>query len=138
MKKKKDANLYVKILAGAVIVVLVALALMNYKPLPTRTEEMRVPTTPVLSEGNYQQAMLTYTAKGYEMVPSVLKAGIPVHVMVDLESISGCLRSITIPQLGVEKTVSEGDHVFEFTPTTPGEYKIICAMGMGTGTFRVE
>ncbi len=135
---KKDSNLYVKIVAGAVIIVLIALALMNYKPLPTRAEETPSQAQPVVSEGGYQQAMLTYTAKGYEMIPSALKAGVPVHVTVDLGSVSGCLRSITIPQLGVKKTVSEGDNVLEFMPTTPGEYKIICAMGMGTGTFRVE
>ncbi len=138
MKKKNDANLYVKIVAGVVIVVLIALALMNYKPLPPRNEEPQERAQPVLSEGGYQQAMLTYTAKGYEMVPSVLKVSVPVHVTVDLESVSGCLRSVTIPQLGVKKTVSEGDNVIEFTPTTPGEYKIICAMGMGKGMFKVE
>ncbi len=132
---KKDSNLYVKILAGVVIVVIAALALMNYKPLLPRTEETPQPT---LSEGGYQQALLTYTAKGYEMVPSVLKAGVPVHITVDLESVTGCLRSVTIPQLGVKKTVSEGDHVIEFTPTTPGEFTIICAMGMGKGMFKVE
>lgn len=133
---KKDSNLYVKIIAGAVIVVLIVLALMNYKPLPTRNDEPRV--QPVVSEGGYQQALLTYTSKGYEMVPSTLKVGVPVHVTVDLESVTGCLRSVTIPQLGVKKTVREGDDVIEFTPNTPGEYQIICAMGMGKGTFRVE
>ncbi len=135
---KKDSNLYVKIVAGAIVVVLIALAMMNYKPLPTRSEELPSQAHPVLSEGGYQQAMLTYTSKGYEMVPSVLKAGIPVHVIVDLESVTGCLRSIILPQLGVKKTVGEGDDVIEFIPTTPGEYTIVCAMGMGTGKFRVE
>ena len=136
MKKKKDANLYVKILAGAVIVVLAVLALMNYKPLPRNDQPQT--SQPVLSEGGYQQAMLTYTSKGYEMVPSTLKASVPVHVTVDLESVTGCLRSVTIPQLGVKKTVSEGDNVFEFTPSVPGEYQIICAMRMGKGMFKVE
>ena len=67
---------------------------------------------------------------GYE--PIKVQVGIPVHWVISAEkgSLNGCNNSIIIPAYGIEKALSEGDNIIEFTPTQSGTVSFSCWMGM--------
>ena len=76
---------------------------------------------------------------GYQYIlePSALKKGVKARMIADVSTMSGCMRSITIPAFNVYKTVSEKDNIIEFTPTKTGTFAIACSMNMGQGSFTV-
>ena len=84
---------------------------------------------------NSQEITLSYGtingARNYILSESTVKAGEPVTITVDTNTIKGCYRSIAIPDLGISKYIKESDNKITFTPTEPGTYKIRCGMGMG-------
>ncbi len=88
-------------------------------------------------QGSAQMVALRAEGGQYVLDPPTLKLGVPVRMVVDLNSVQGCLRSIVIPEWGIRKLVTEGDNVIEFTPTTPGNFGISCSMGMGRGTINI-
>jgi len=55
-----------------------------------------------------------------------------------MNTIGGCMKTILIPEFGVQKTLSAGDNVIEFTPTKSGTFDFTCGMGMGRGKIIVE
>ena len=70
--------------------------------------------------------------------PIRVKIGVPVRLVADLNTVTGCSRSIVIPDFGVSKTVSPGDNAIEFTPDKSGTFSFSCSMGMYRGTIVVE
>ena len=66
-----------------------------------------------------------------------VKANQPVSISLD-ESVTGCLRSFTIKEIGISKYVKTPAETIEFTPTKKGTFKFACSMGMGYGTIIVE
>ena len=66
-----------------------------------------------------------------------VKVNQPVSLSLD-EKVKGCLRSITIRDLGVVKYLKTTQDTVEFTPTKKGTYTIACSMGMGSGKLVVE
>jgi uncharacterized protein len=88
-------------------------------------------------DGAVQEVSLSMSGWQYIVEPSTLVAGRPVRMTVDLDTVTGCMRSIVIPTLGVRQTVQPGDNVIEFTPLTTGTIRMTCSMGMGQGSFEV-
>jgi len=74
---------------------------------------------------------------GYVVEPNTLKKDVPVRMEVDLTTVSGCMRSVTIPAFGIQKRVSDSDNVIEFTPDKTGTFTIACSMNMIRGEFTV-
>jgi heme/copper-type cytochrome/quinol oxidase subunit 2 len=90
------------------------------------------------ANGETQTATLTMNGGvNYIVTPSTLKVGVPVRMTVDLSTVNGCMRQVVMPSLGVNKYVSEGDNVIEFTPTKEGTFRVTCGMGMGRGTITI-
>jgi plastocyanin domain-containing protein len=88
--------------------------------------------------GDVQYVKLTLDKNyNYALEPSTLKKGIPVRMEVDMNTVVGCARSVTIPELGVRKYVTPTDNIIEFTPTKTGTFKIACSMNMYVGSFSV-
>ncbi len=77
--------------------------------------------------------------KNYNYYPNTItvKEGKPVRIYLDA-SVTGCLRSFTIKDLGIAKNLPTPNDYIEFTPNKKGTYKFACIMGMGTGTLIVE
>ena len=67
-----------------------------------------------------------------------VKSGIPVKWIIDGKQITGCTSKIISPSLGIEKSLSSGENIIEFTPPSPGVYGFSCWMGMVRGQFIVE
>lgn len=87
--------------------------------------------------GGVQEVTLKYQNYVYVMEPSQLKAGMPVKMTADLDSVRGCMTAVRIPAFGVSKNVRAGDNIIEFTPDKTGTFNIACSMGMGATTFDV-
>src|SRR3990167_8685317 len=66
-----------------------------------------------------------------------VKAGQPVSISLD-SSVTGCLRSFNIKDLGVSKNAKTPSETIDFTPTKKGTFRFACSMGMGYGKIIVE
>ena len=66
-----------------------------------------------------------------------VKAGQPVSISLD-SSVTGCLRSFNIRDLGVSKNAKTPSDTIDFTPIKKGTFKFACSMGMGYGSIIVE
>ena len=62
----------------------------------------------------------------------------PAKIVADTDRLQGCFRSISIPELGIQKSFTEQDNSLEFMPDKKGTYAFGCAMGMGRGTLVIE
>ena len=80
---------------------------------------------------------LDRTTLNYRPDPITVKAGVPVRITVDTDSVRGCTSAIVMPAFGIQKRAVPGDNVIEFTPEKPGTYQFSCAMGMSQGTIVV-
>ena len=97
------------------------------------------PTGNTVATGNGEVQKIVLSTKDYNYYPNTIKvkANQPVSISLD-SSVSGCLRSFTIPSLNLVKYLKTPQETLDFTPSKPGTYKFACSMGMGTGTLIVE
>ncbi len=89
------------------------------------------------SQGDAQE--ITLGTKDFNYYPNTIsvKSGQPVSLTLD-DSVSGCLRSFTIKDLGFSKYSRVPSDKIEFTPTKKGTFTFACSMGMGYGKIIVE
>src|SRR3989338_10973501 len=87
-------------------------------------------------QGEVQKVVLG--TKDYNYYPNTIKvqSGKPVSITLD-KSVTGCLRSFTIKDLGVSKYARTPSETIDFTPTQKGTFRFACSMGMGYGTIIV-
>lgn len=88
-------------------------------------------------EGDYQKIVLGIKNYNYYPQEIKVKANQPVRIYLD-NSVSGCFRSFTIRDFGVQEYLRTPSDYVEFIPTKKGEFTFACGMGMGTGTLIVE
>ncbi len=71
--------------------------------------------------------------------PITVVAGTPVKwtISATKKTLTSCNRTIEIPEFDIEKTLSAGDNVIEFTPTKAGTFTYTCWMGMIRSTITV-
>lgn len=69
-----------------------------------------------------------------------VRAGIPVRMEIEAKDDGyGCMGSIMVSRLTKPELLEKGKTtVFTFTPTSPGEYPITCAMGVPRGKLVVN
>ena len=89
------------------------------------------------TSGNIQEVKLSVSGSTYILSPSVLKKGVPVKLIADMNNMPGCSKSVVIRDFGVSKYVKSGDNIIEFTPDKTGTFKIACSMNMYIGSFTV-
>lgn len=87
--------------------------------------------------GDFQKIVLGVKNLNYYPNTITVQEGKPVRIYLD-SSVSGCLRSFTIRDLGVAKYLKTPKDYVEFTPNKKGTFRFSCSMGMGTGTLIVE
>jgi sulfite exporter TauE/SafE/copper chaperone CopZ len=80
--------------------------------------------------GNIQEITTTLQSGSYE--PISVKKGIPVKwtIQADANNLNGCNNAIVVPKYGIEKKLSAGQNVIEFTPKESGTFGYSCWMGM--------
>ena len=91
----------------------------------------------IINNGEVQK--ITLSLKDYNYYPNTVKvkAGSPVSITLD-RSVSGCLRSFTIKELGIFKNSKSPEDTIDFVPEKKGTFRFACSMGMGFGTLIVE
>jgi sulfite exporter TauE/SafE len=89
-------------------------------------------------DGQTQTISMSIGASGYSPNSFTLRAGEPTRWTVDATNASGCQMAIVSSSLGINKSLSTGENVIEFTaPIEPGTYQFSCPMGMYRGQFKV-
>ena len=94
-------------------------------------------TNSVSLNENVQEVKLSVSGSTYILYPSILKKGVPVKLVADMNKMPGCSKSVVIKDFGVSKYVRSGDNIIEFTPDKTGTFKIACSMNMYIGSFTV-
>ncbi|HIH37771.1 cupredoxin domain-containing protein [Candidatus Woesearchaeota archaeon] len=126
------------VIGAIVIVLLVGIATMTTYTSAVKQKDVAQPLLKTAPAPNgMQEVTLSYSKYGYVMTPSTLQPGVPVRMTVDTNTVTGCMRSVTIPSFGVRKSVSPGDNIIEFIPDKSGTFQVVCSMGMGRGSFTV-
>lgn len=137
------------LIAGAIIIVVVLVAIAARNIFAKSSSVNSATTVGTTNLGNnagsgnannpdaVQDVKLSLVNYAYSAEPKILKKGIPVRMTVDLNTVVGCARSVTIPELGVRKNVGPGDNVIEFTPGRAGTFTIACSMNMYFGKISV-
>ena len=87
--------------------------------------------------GDGVQTIETSLSGGY--TPITVTVGTPVKwtISATKKTLTSCNRTIEIPEFEIEKTLSAGDNVIEFTPTKAGTFTYTCWMGMIRSTITV-
>ena len=87
--------------------------------------------------GTVQKVVISEKNLNYYPNTIKVKSGQPVSISLD-SSVTGCLRSFTIKDLGVAKYLRSTSDTLNFTPTKKGTFTFSCSMGMGYGKLVVE
>ncbi len=96
-------------------------------------------TPSVAAQVEQDMQLVTTQMKRNLYDPITVKAGIPVKwtITADDDSLNGCNNPVTIPKYGIQKKLSPGDNIIEFTPTQEGDIVYTCWMGMISGVIHV-
>lgn len=86
---------------------------------------------------SYQVIRMDVTAEGFQPDTFLLKKGAPVHWIIQAKALNECNRAITIPKLGLQFELHEGEQTIDFTPMEDGVILWSCWMGMLRGSFVV-
>jgi sulfite exporter TauE/SafE/copper chaperone CopZ len=105
------------------------------------TNDPRVTPQQANDESDVQILKTTYT-QGGDIQPNTftVKSSKKVRMEIDVkDNGSGCMSTITIPRLVADpQFLAKGKTiVFEFTPSSTGDYPITCAMGVPRGVIKV-
>ncbi|MBO7701531.1 MAG: cupredoxin domain-containing protein, partial [Eggerthellaceae bacterium] len=68
-----------------------------------------------------------------------VKKGVPVQLVInaDADKLTGCNNEIVIDEWNIDKKLSPGRNVIEFTPDEAGTFTYSCWMHMITNTIQV-
>jgi len=71
--------------------------------------------------------------------PITVQKGIPVrwNILVEAGELNGCNNPVNIPEYNIQKKLSVGDNIIEFTPEKTGNFIYTCWMGMIRSNIRV-
>lgn len=92
---------------------------------------------PEISDDGFQIVRMAETSRGYQPSSLSVRKGVPVRWIIDARDPYSCAASLVVPKIGVERVLSPGENVIEFTPKSIGTIPFSCSMGMYTGKFIV-
>jgi len=91
----------------------------------------------VVIENGVQIVKMKETNRGYEPNSFTIKKDLPVKWVIDAQAPYSCASSILMPKYNIRQNLVKGENIIQFTPTTLGQVKFSCSMGMYTGNFNV-
>ncbi len=92
----------------------------------------------VINEDDVQIVNLGVANYNYDPETITVQANKKVKIVGNMQQLKGCLRSFTIPNLGIKKIFTESDNILEFMPDKKGTFGFSCSMGMGIGKLIVN
>ncbi|MFH1284986.1 MAG: sulfite exporter TauE/SafE family protein [Candidatus Micrarchaeota archaeon] len=128
--------------ASAVVVMLLAVTLvwnglLAFLPVASAAQSGIVLNASAAEARGIQLIRTEVYSYGYKPASVVVEVGKPVRWVLDVKELTGCNNAVKIPSLGIEKALSRGENVIEFTPTKEGEIEYMCWMGMMRGKIIV-
>jgi uncharacterized protein len=91
----------------------------------------------VTMKNGFQVAEMEVNGKGYFPNSFVVKKDVPVKWVIKGENVFGCQGFLTVPKIGLSRTLEIGENIIEFTPKEKGSILFSCSMGMFRGNFTV-
>ena len=129
---KKSAGKIVKF--GAVLVVVLGVSMLNnglnLAGISTSYGANSAEAVEAKMQDGVQEVTIQLESGSY--APIIVEKGTKVRWIINAEkgSLNGCNNKIIAREYGIEKTLSLGENVIEFTPTEVGTYAYSCWMGM--------
>lgn len=124
------------LLLGVIVLIIVA-GFIVFSSLESPITGAVVAEPGTVLEGEVQQVTLGMRDLNYYPSEITVEADKPVELTLD-SSVSGCLRSFTIRELGIVKYSKDPSEKILFMPTKKGSFAFACSMGMGFGTLHVR
>lgn len=95
-------------------------------------------TSTVSVQGGRQVVVITARAGAYSPANVQVRAGLPTTLIVESDSAQGCVRSLIIPDRGIDTVLPvTGQTPVDLGVLAPGRIDYSCGMGMYTGTITV-
>ena len=129
----KKSTLYI----GVILLILIAGGFFFFKGGSSIVNGNVVSEGSQALQGEVQKVVISEKNLNYYPNEIKVKAGQPVSISLD-SSVTGCLRSFNIKDLGVSKNAKTPSDTIDFTPTKKGTFRFACSMGMGYGNIIVE
>ena len=129
----KKSTLYI----GVILLILIAGGFFFFKGGSSIVNGNVVSEGSQALQGEVQKVVISEKNLNYYPNEIKVKAGQPVSISLD-SSVTGCLRSFNIKNLGVSKNAKTPSDTIDFTPIKKGTFKFACSMGMGYGSIIVE
>jgi sulfite exporter TauE/SafE/copper chaperone CopZ len=103
----------------------------------TKTKNATVIDPNVTMENGVQIVRMVESTRGYSPNSFSVKKGVPVKWIIDAQAQYSCASALIVPKLGIQKNLTLGENIIEFTPQEVGKLPFSCSMGMYTGVFNV-
>lgn len=84
---------------------------------------------PLIVDG-YQIVEIEVDSRGYEPITVLKDIPVKFNLHVEANKLNGCNNAIVIRQYGIQRSLTPGDNIVEFTPTETGIIPYSCWMGM--------
>ncbi|MCX6784984.1 MAG: sulfite exporter TauE/SafE family protein, partial [Candidatus Komeilibacteria bacterium] len=148
----KKSQLFFKVVGVGVIILAVVninsgLRLLGWSGLPANSStaeqrvdlnwQGRVEQSGVQIVDGVQIVKMAESARGYSPNQFVIKKGLPVRWVINAQNTFTCASSLLVPALKIQKNLTAGENVIEFTPKQVGRLNFSCSMGMYGGQFEV-
>ena len=119
-----------KIFVPASVIFVIALVLFLLNGMNSTTTREIPSGVQAIMSGDIQIVTTKFSPNSF--IPIVVKENIPVRwtIQMDEQDLNGCNNAIVIPKLGIEKKLTAGETVIEFTPSGPASIPYSCWMGM--------
>jgi len=86
----------------------------------------------------WQEATVNVLETAYEPARLQLKAGLPTRLQLVTDGVTGCMRSFTVPAMGIDTVLPvTGEEIIELPAAEPGDYVFACGMAMFSGAIEV-
>lgn len=141
---KKNSKKLIR-LSGLIIIVLgfsmatrgVALTGFTFN---LETEETNIEATSdsvaTIADGK-QTITISAGSRGYTPKEIYIQKDLPTELIIKGDKLTSCNNTIYIPSLNIQKELSSGENVIEFTPEDTDTIKYSCWMGMIRGNIKV-
>lgn len=130
--------------AGLVVILLSLFNISNgfnltgWKTAFGKSNNITTITDPNVQLVNGQQIVsMEENNSGYSPNRFTIQKDLPVQWKINVKAPNSCAISLIVPDYKIQKTLSAGENIIEFTPTKTGRIPFSCAMGMYTGYFDV-
>lgn len=148
----KKSQLFFKVVGVGVIILAIVninsglrlLGWSGFKTNSATTEQVtnqdwqgRVEQSGVQIVNGVQVVNMAENTRGYSPNQFVIKKGLPVRWVINAQNTFTCASSLLVPALKIQKNLTAGENIIEFTPDKVGRLNFSCSMGMYGGQFEV-